>query len=319
MREEQIIEEILHTLGEKTSSVKLGIGDDDTALLRWGKREILFTCDCLVERIHFSLDYFTLRDIGWKAMAVNVSDIFAMGGNPRYALVSMGIPKGLIEKIGEIYEGIKEFSLNFKVEVVGGNLSLSPFLWVDVSMLGEVKRIIRRDGARPQDKIILTGPVGEARAGREILEKRLKGYPTLVKKFLRPYPRREVLQWMDKGITFNSGIDISDGLGKDLYRILKASGVGAFIYPEKIPFSKELLEFAGEKKAFSYAWGGGEDYEMILTLTSLEWERLRSLTPSPPFSCIGEIVEGKPCIDSPQGLLSPNGFDHFSYEERNNQ
>jgi len=307
MNEDKIVSEILSILSnQQNSDVLLGIGDD-TAVIRWENSFLLFTCDTLVEETHFRREYFPLYNLGWKGMAVSVSDIYAMGGEPKFALVSLGVPKGEEEKIREIYRGIKDFSSHFHLSVVGGNLSSSPFFWIEVAVIGKTDRPITRKGAKDGDLIVVSGYPGEARAGRELLEKRLKGGEHLKERFLQPYPRKEILKIIEK-LPVNSMIDISDGVGKDMGRILKASGKGAYLEREKFPLSSSLKSLAREK-SFRYFWEGGEDYEMLFTVSGEV-----SIPPSiegVPLTVIGRVTGNKDEINTSQGVLKIEGFDHF--------
>ena len=171
----RLIRELVPSTGEK---VIKGVGDDAAVLPRDKETYSLFTCDILVENVHFSLDYTPLPDLGWKALAVSVSDIAAMGGVPESALISLGLPKkDPSELVTGLYQGVKEFCHQFSVSLVGGNISSARELVVDVAMLGKVekKNFVLREGAQPGDSIVVTGTLGDSSAGRELLkEKRNK-------------------------------------------------------------------------------------------------------------------------------------------------
>ncbi|NOZ63441.1 MAG: thiamine-phosphate kinase [Caldiserica bacterium] len=307
MDEDTIISRIESILPDKKSpDVVLGIGDD-TAVIKWKDDLLLFTCDTLVEGTHFRREYFPLYNLGWKSMAVSASDIYAMGGEPKFSLLSLGIPGGREEEIDEIYRGVRDFSSHFRVMVVGGNLTSSPFLWIESTIIGVVDEPITRQGAREGDLIVVTGYPGEARAGRELLEKGMEGYTDLKRRFLKPFPRREILKIIEK-LSVNAMIDISDGVGRDLRRLLKESKKGAFLKKEKFPVSPALKDFGGEK-AFHYFWGGGEDYEMLFTVP--ERVSLPSSIKGVSLTVIGKITGNEGEIATAEGELKVEGFDHF--------
>ena len=308
MREEELLRIIRDTLSLslKKEGVRVDIGDDG-AIVEEGGIQWVFTCDLLEEGIHFKRDYFSPYYLGWKGVAVSVSDIYAMGGEPLYALVSLSMPSGEEEIVKEIYQGVRDFSQEFRVKVVGGNLSTSSGWKIDVFGVGKVESPILRRGAQKGDLIVVTGYPGEASGGRILLEKGVKGYEEIKKRFLKPYPRREILQIRRK-FPLTSLIDVSDGVGRDLWRILIASEKGALLFPEKFPLSPELCEIFGEE-AERLFWRGGEDYELIFTIPGSvkipsHWQGLK-------LTVIGEITEEKGKIRTPQGILREEGFDHF--------
>ncbi|MCD6522017.1 thiamine-phosphate kinase [Candidatus Calescamantes bacterium] len=304
MREEEIIEFLRNFLAGRNEGVLVGIGDD-AAVVKLGGERIVLTCDTLEEGVHFLRDYFPLYFLGWKGMAVSISDIYAMGGEPLYSLVSLGV----VEESGveEIFRGVKEFSSQFKVEVVGGNLVRSDRWWIEVFSLGRVENPILRSGAKIGDLIVITGYPGEASAGRKVLEEGRNGYSELKERFLKPYPRKEILEIKEE-FSLTSLIDISDGVGRDLYRILKESEKGAEIFPDYLPISRSLKDFAGEK-AFHYFWSGGEDYELIFTVE--KGVNLPSCWKELPLTIIGEITGDVGVIKSGEQILEPAGYEHF--------
>jgi len=284
-------------------SVIRGAGDD-TAVINWTKgKYLLFTSDMLVEDTHFKrgLTPFcaTPFQIGWKALGRNISDIAAMGGTPRYALVSIGLnPRSPVSLVDGIYKGLKAIANKFNVNITGGDTARSDKLVIDISLIGEVERknLVTRGGAKKGDVILVTGSIGGS----------IKG------KHLNFIPRVEEARRLVKNFRINSMIDISDGLELDLWRILDASAVGAKIYENAVPLSKD----AGY---FESAVSGGEDFELLFTMSYLEAKRFFKTYLAKmrtPVTLIGEIVSRRDGykLVKPDGSitpLKPIGYTHF--------
>ena len=302
----------------------LGPGDD-AAAVRIGDATALATADILLEGVHFEIGLSTPADVGWKAMAVNVSDIAAMGGVPRFALVSLGAPATTaIRTLTRIYEGLDECARACGVAVVGGDTVRADGLIVSVAAIGEPgdAGIVTRGGARPGDLICVTGSVGGAAAGLALLHAAwnderaallLERYPKLAALHRRPTPRvREGLAAARAGAT--AMIDISDGLGVDLGHICKASKAGHSMELEQIPIADgvEATEAWAGVAPGSFVLSGGDDYELIIAIPPNRLDELhRALAPT-PVTRIGEFTDG----DVPlQGVvdrsLDPKGWDHF--------
>ncbi len=276
------------------SSVVKGIGDD-CAVLRFTKDKYqLFTCDMLVEGI----DFKTKTDpylIGRKALAVSMSDIAACGGIPKHYLVALGIPKSTSVKfIDRFFSGMKNLARKNNINFVGGDISKSGVLTIDLSMLGEVekKNLVLRSNANPDDIIFVTGSIGGSIHG----------------KHLKFCPRIKEARLLVKNFKINSMIDISDGLTQDLSHILKTSKKGAIIYEELIPLSSQ----AGSLKE---ALNSGEDFELLFTMAPKEAKRLISKKME-IFSPIGKIVDGKYgmiLVNKKGGVRKEEikGFRHF--------
>ncbi len=281
------------------SSVIKGIGDD-AAVIRWTRtKHLLFTCDMLIEDVHFKLRQITPYQIGWKALGRNISDIAAMGGVPRYALISIGISPNLSTFfLDGIYKGMAGLAKTFGINMVGGDMARSDKLVIDVSMIGEVERdnLALRSGARVGDVILITGSIGGSIKGKHL-------------KFI---PRLKEARMLVKDFKINSMIDISDGLTVDLWRILDASKVGALLYENMIPLSKEADSF---KKAISE----GEDFELLFTMGLNEARRFfktRLAKMDTPVALIGKIVrkrQGYKVIrnDGKKRSLRGEGYLHF--------
>ena len=275
----------------------IGIGDDAAA---WrGDASIqLATVDTMVQDIHFSLKTTTWKELGWKSLAINLSDIAAMGGIPQYALVALALPEDTpVEAVTRIYEGMIELAQQFKVAIVGGNISRSPVISITITVLGSSlnNKILRRATASPGDIIAVTGYPGSAAGGMEMLVKQLKFKPAattyLRDAFLHPIPRITEGQLLVKhGIT--TAIDISDGLLADLRHICKASQVSARVDIDRLPIHEILKANFGER-ALELALSGGEDYELLFTGSTEAIDRVKAEVPCPVTS-IGKITAGEP-------------------------
>ncbi|MFC1559735.1 thiamine-phosphate kinase [Candidatus Margulisiibacteriota bacterium] len=288
----------------------LGIGDDAAAIKVPGK-SLLFTTDTLVEKVHFDLKHASFFDVGWKLLAANLSDIAAMGGTPKYALVTLGLNKSVkVEDVDEFYRGIKTLAKRFNVDIIGGDIVASPkniFFTMDIH--GEAKRAVRRDGAKAGHYIYSIGPLGESAIGLRILKskKRLSGAKKFIKAHLLPYPLLKEGYKVQKYAA--SMIDNSDGLARCLMEICKSSKVGAEVQIEQIipPKTAKAAVVLGidPLKLVLY---GGEDYGLLFTSRSARVK-------IPGVRLIGRIVKGKNIhlIDK-NGVkrrLSGKGFEHF--------
>jgi thiamine-monophosphate kinase len=258
------------------SSVIKGPGDD-TAVIKWTKdKHLLFTCDMVIEGVHFTLKKATPFQIGWKALGRNISDIAAMGGVPKYAVVSLGInPKLDISVADGICKGLKTIADKFGVSIVGGDMARSKKIVMDVSLIGEVRKrsLALRSGAKKGDLILVTGSFGGS----------IKG------KHLSFTPRVKESQRITNNFKVNSMIDVSDSLALDLKRIIDASNVGASIYEESIPLSKDA-------STIESALYDGEDYELLFTMTPKAAQDLLKSNFSRAgtrISIIGEITDKK--------------------------
>jgi thiamine-monophosphate kinase len=328
-----LIQQIEKSFRTRSSRAPLGIGDDAAALFVSPGKTLLATTDMLLEGVHFDLSYTDFYSLGWKSAAVNLSDIAAMGGVPRFCLTSLGIPEGITaEQISEFYRGFKALIRKHKVDLVGGDTCSSEVdLVISVTVLGEVekKKMLTRAGARPGDRIFVTGALGDSAAGLELLQAKGKGlrakdsnvnsafripHSALIKRHLRPVPRVETGRKLALSGCVTSLIDISDGLSSDLAHICEQSGVGADVYAEKIPFSKEIKAAAKYLKTIPlhYALAGGEDYELLFTVSPLKLKKFKTLRI--PAREIGLITRGE--IDIIHGAgerrrLDPTGYNHF--------
>ncbi len=247
----------------------IGLGDD-AAAWRVPDEIQLATVDTMVENVHFTRDTITYRQLGWKALAMNISDIVAMAGVPNYALVALTLPDSIeVDDIKDFYQGILDLCGTFGMTVAGGNISRAPCFSVSVTVLGSGREdvLLKRSAAKPGDAIAVTGYPGDAAAGLEMLTKKLNFEHTVMEHlhfaFLHPFPRMVEAQALVKN-GIKAAIDISDGLVSDLGHICEASGVGARINVDALPVSSMAQEAFGEH-ARELALSGGEAYELLFT------------------------------------------------------
>ncbi len=301
----------------------VGIGDDAAAWHSDASIE-LATVDSLIQGVHFTLDTITWNELGWKALAIGLSDIAAMGGMPKYILVSLGLPGHTeVEDVTDLYRGIMELGQQFGVAIVGGDTSSAPLITINTTILGstsgQAKKILTRSAARAGHKIAVTGSLGRAAAGLEVLTKQMKLEPeasaSLRQAFLRPNPRvTEGQILVEQGV--EAAIDISDGLISDLSHICQASKVGARIEVDLVPIHPAVKDNFGDK-SLEMALSGGEDYELLFIASDEVIDRVRKVAPC-PITVIGEVVADDMCrvtlIDRQGGPFKAarTGWQHFT-------
>ncbi len=301
----------------------LGIGDD-TAAWRGEAGTQLVTTDSLFQDIHFTLSTTPWRELGWKALAVNLSDIAAMGGVPQYALISLALPGNIeVEDVEALYQGMIEMAQQFDVAIIGGDTSRAPQVSITITVLGKARsqngQILTRSAARPGDKIAVTGYLGGAAAGLEMLTNQLQLAPEtttqLRKAFLHPCPRvTEGQRLVACGV--KTAIDVSDGLIADLTHICQSSQVGARVEIDRVPILPAVKANFGER-ALELALSGGEDYELLFTANDEVMAKVKEVTPC-PVTIIGEVVAGKinevTLVDSNGKSFQPRkaGWEHFT-------
>jgi thiamine-monophosphate kinase len=331
--EDELIETIGKILSGEAPGVRLGAGRDDAALVEPGRHLVILTADMLVEGVHFELTTMSARDLGYRAVTVNVSDVAAMGGSPRFGLVTLGLPKDTEASwVVELFGGLREGGDEYAVALVGGDLSRADRVVISVTVTGEVPDggAVTRSGARPGDRIVVTGALGAAAGGLRLsrADPHLAGSAvasewgrSLLAALFRPLARvGEGQSLAQAGAT--AMMDVSDGLSLDLSRLCKASGVGAAVALDRVPVAegvRELCRELGEGDPLIMALEGGEDFELLATLPAGAVQpaaaslRERFAT---PLTDIGEVRTqvGVVALD-PEGRerpLEPRGWDHFA-------
>jgi thiamine-monophosphate kinase len=289
-------------------STHKGIGDDAAVLDYGGELFTLVSTDLLIEGVHFDLSYFPLKHLGYKAVSVNVSDIAAMNGTPTQITVSLAISNRFsVEALEELYAGIYLACEDYGIDLIGGDTTSSlSGLMISITALGQVAKdkVVYRNGAQKGDILCVTGDLGGAYLGLQILSRekevflanpemqpQLTGLDYLVGRQLRPEARTNIIhELQDLELVPTSMIDISDGLASEILHICQQSGVGAFVFEDKIPIDKMSYETAIEFNIAptTCALNGGEDYELLFTIKQSEFEKIKT---HPNISTIGYIVD----------------------------
>ncbi|MEE3037091.1 MAG: thiamine-phosphate kinase [Bacteroidota bacterium] len=339
MGEFRLIEKLTKDHLNKHKSTKTGIGDDSAILKDLKKNDRLISTDMLVEGVHFDPTYTPLKHLGYKSIVVNISDICAMNGAATHALVSLGIPnKYSVEHIEELYLGIKTACTNYNIDLIGGDTTSSGSgLIISITILGHTPEgeAAHRSGARANDVIFVSGDLGAAYLGLQVLEREkrifrdnekvqpeLNEYSYVLERQLKPEARVDIVNELKKQeITPSSMIDLSDGLSSDLRHICKSSSVGVKIFEDKIPILKETREVANELglNPVFCALHGGEDYELLFTAPPHLHERLREVE---SIEAIGHTTSEKDKIElitnSNQSIdLTSEGWDSFFRPKEN--
>lgn len=328
-----LIERIKNNTTLQNASSLTGIGDDAAVIERGNGEYTLLSTDMLVEGIHFDLSYFPLRHLGYKAVAVNVSDIAAMNGTPEQITVSIALSNRFsIEAIDELYAGIQSACENYKVDLIGGDTTSSRLgLIISVSVLGKAhsEKVAYRRGAKASDIICVTGDLGAAFLGLQVLEREkevfksnpdmqpdLEQYEYLVGRILKPEARTDIVSELsDNGIVPTSMIDISDGLASELLHISKASNVGVRIFEKNIPIDNDTFNTALEFKLdpITCALNGGEDYELLFTISQADYEKVKNHADIHFIGYIHENANQNVMITKQENVvpLQAQGWDHF--------
>jgi thiamine-monophosphate kinase len=290
---------------ENTSTV-IGIGDD-AAVLDASEKQTLVTTDLLIEGVHFDLSYMPLKHLGYKAVMVNLSDVYAMNGVAEQITVSIAVSNRFsLEAIEELYAGIQLACETYKVDLVGGDTTSSTKgILISVTAIGKVEKeaIVLRSGAKETDLIVVSGDLGAAYLGLQVLEREkqvfkvdpnnqpdLDNYTYLIERQLKPEARRDVVGFLQElAIKPTAMIDISDGLSSEIMHICSQSKVGCKIYEDKLPLDPQVISACEEFNidATMVALSGGEDYELLFTVPIADFEAIKG---NPNFSIIGHIT-----------------------------
>ena len=330
LTEDELVEAIARVLSGHEPGVVVGIGDD-AAVLEPGGGQLVFTTDLLVEGVHFERGSSSARDLGAKAVTVNVSDVAAMGASPRYAIAAVAVPEDVEAAwVIELTGGMREACAEYALALVGGDTNRADLIVLSVAVVGEVApgRAVTRSGARAGDRIVVTGSLGSAAGGLAISRASPEEAAAALSE---PWGRelsealaRPVARVGESRILARGGatamMDLSDGLAIDLSRLCRASGVGARVELEKVPVADALERGAVALgvDALALALSGGEDYELVATMPREVVEAARTdlfEAFGTKLSDVGEIVEGSGVEavrdDGSSSPLEPEGWDHF--------
>ncbi len=292
-----LIDHLTEGLKAVSDSTVKGVGDDCAILHYPEDKDVLVTTDLLLENVHFDLTYVPLKHLGYKAAVVNFSDIYAMNGSPRQITVSLGISRRFaVEHIEELYDGIRHACEVYGVDIVGGDTSAShQGLVISITCIGDVAKgmAVGRDGARDTDLICVSGDLGAAYMGLQLLEREkavsvgqkdfvpdFAGKEYLVERQLKPEARRDIVHALAKaGVRPTSMMDVSDGLSSELLHICKASGVGCRVYEDRIPIDYQTAVMAEElnMNLVTAALNGGEDYELLFTVPLTDHDKVSKM------------------------------------------
>ncbi|MFM9837585.1 MAG: thiamine-phosphate kinase [Cyclobacteriaceae bacterium] len=327
-----LIDRIQKQFSLQNSTSVRGIGDD-AALISIGEEYLLVTTDMLLEGVHFDLSYMPLQHLGYKAVAVNVSDIAAMNGTPEQITIGLGLSNRFsLEAIDSLYDGIRAACENYKVDLVGGDTTSSASgLVISITAIGRVKKekVALRSTAKNNDIICVTGDLGAAYLGLQVLEREkqvfltnpemqpdIEKYEYMVGRQLKPEARMDIIyELADKKVVPSSMIDVSDGLASELLHLSKSSGVGIKIFEDKVPIDSFAYETAIEFMIdpITCALNGGEDYELLFTINPADYEKLKN---HPDIHFIGHVhsnPEQNVMVTKQETIvpLKAQGWNHF--------
>jgi thiamine-monophosphate kinase len=326
-----LIELLTKNAETKNSSTLVSVGDDAAVIDHFGRQTVI-TTDLLIEGIHFDLSYTPLKHLGYKSVVVNISDVYAMNATPTQIVLSIGFSNRFsVEALEEFYAGVYAACDAYNVDLIGGDTSSSQkgFI-ISVTAIGEVApdSYVRRNGAKPNDLICVSGELGGAFLGLTILEREkkifeetgdqpdLEGQAYIVGRLLKPEARKDIVEYFAEAeIIPTSMIDISDGLSSDVMHLCKQSETGCVLYEDKLPFNEEAKEFAYKLQLdpTACALSGGEDYELLFTVAQADYEKIKA---NPAITVIGymtEAAEGKNLITrgGNKHALVAQGWNHL--------
>lgn len=281
---------------------------DDAAVLDFKSKQVVITIDLLVEHVHFDLSYMPLKHLGYKAMIANLSDVYAMNANATQVTIGIAISNRFpLEALEELYAGIETASKIYGVDVVGGDTTSSTTgLIISITAIGEVNKndVVYRSGAKPNDLLVVTGDLGAAYMGLQILEREkevfkvnpnnqpdLEPYTYIVERQLKPEARKDIVKLLkDLKVKPTSMIDISDGLSSEIIHLCKQSDVGAVLYENKIPLDPQVISTCEEFNIDSttIALNGGEDYELLMTISQEDFPKIKG---NPNLTVIGYMTD----------------------------
>lgn len=302
-----LIKHLTKSFEIQNESTQKAVGDD-SAVLNFGERETVVSTDMLIEGVHFNLAYVPLKHLGYKSVIVNLSDIYAMNATPTQVLVSIAVSSRFpVEALEELYAGIQIACKNYKVDLIGGDTTSSTSgLIISVTAIGSAKKedITYRDGAHENDLLVVSGDLGAAYLGLQVLEREnevfkvnpnvqpdLAEYEYLVGRQLKPEAGKNIVELLKElEIKPTSMIDVSDGLSSEILHLSKQSGYGFKVYEEKIPLDPMVIKTAEEFgiNPITCALNGGEDYELLFTISQGDYDKIKG---NPNFTVIGHTTE----------------------------
>ena len=302
-----LIEHLTTQFKINNKSTITGIGDD-AAILNFKGESVVVTTDFLVEGVHFDLSYMPLKHLGYKAVVVNLSDVYAMNAMASQITVSIAVSNRFtLEAMEALYQGIQTAAKTYGVDVVGGDTTSSiSGLTLSVSAIGHVKasKVVKRNGAKSNDLLVISGDIGAAYLGLQVLEREkevfkvnpknqpeLERYSYIIERQLKPEARKDIVTLLnDLKVQPTSMIDISDGLSSEVIHLCKQSGVGCDLYEEKIPLDPQVISTCEEFNIDSttIALSGGEDYELLMTISQADYPKIKA---NPNLTVIGHITE----------------------------
>jgi thiamine-monophosphate kinase len=299
----------LITKKSKNKDVLVDIGDD-AAVIKAKGLEVL-TTDTLVEGDHFRKEWFSPEQIGKKAIEINVSDVAAMGGTPKYVLVSLALPSNIdVSFVKRIYLGMWKSCKKYKLDIIGGNMTHCDTIVISITLIGNVlkQNLTLRSQAKPNDLIYVSGSLGFGRAGLRLFQEKIDGFDKIKERYLEPKAQLEYAEKIRSSV--NSMIDISDGLAPEIRHICEQSNCGAIVYKDKIPIGKEVKKIAKKlnEDEYDYALYGGEDFQLLFTVSKKNASKTNGIL-------IGRITKSKEIkllTDKKEIILNKKGYDHFS-------
>jgi len=281
---------------------------DDAAVLDVNDKQILVTTDLLIEGVHFDLGYMPLKHLGYKAVMVNLSDVYAMNGDAKQITVSIAVSNRFtLEAVEELYDGIHLACKGYNIDLIGGDTTSSTTgMLISITAIGEVNKedVVYRNGANPNDLLVVTGDLGAAYLGLQVLEREkqvfqvnpesqpdLTDYSYLIERQLKPEARKDVVKLLqDLEVKPTSMIDISDGLSSEILHICEQSKVGCNLYEDKIPLDQQVISTSEEfdLNSTTVALSGGEDYELLFTISQEDFPKIKA---NPHLTVIGHIID----------------------------
>ncbi len=315
----------------------MGVGDD-AAVIDCGPLVTILTKDLLVEGVHFDIVYTPLKHLGYKAIVVNLSDIYAMNALPKQVFAGIAVSRRYsLEAVEELYAGMMLACEKYKVDLAGGDTTTSPsglFLSITATGQAEKEQVVYRSGASPMDLLFVSGDLGAAYCGQLVLQREKQAYKAnpdvqpdmgnyayILERQLKPEARRDIIELLHQaGVKPTAMIDVSDGLASEILHICKRSGVGATIYEEKIPVDQRMAQTAHEFNIdpTTCALSGGEDYELLFSINQKDYDKIKDVKTIHPIGHVTEASQGANMFTSSGQLikLTAQGWDPFGKKER---